>query len=147
MKSCTSIFLPLLFLLISFTAFGQTQKDLELKRSKTDRQIRKYNSLLKDVKGDKKRSETSFILLNKKLTARAAMIGYYNQEVALIEKEIVSLSEEKQRKEADMTILKKEYSDMLYYAYKNRSAFDKLSFIFSSDDFVQAYKRLKYIQD
>lgn len=58
------------------------------------------------------------------------MIGYYNQEVALIEKEIVSLSEEKQRKEADMTILKKEYSDMLYYAYKNRSAFDKLSFIF-----------------
>lgn len=139
--------LVLFFVLVSFVSIGQTQKELEAKRRKTDRQINSYNKLLKDIKGDKKRSETSFILLNKKLTARSALIGYYNQEVALIEKEIEDLAKEKQKKEADLTILKKEYADMLYYAYKNRSSFDKLSFIFSSDDFVQAYRRLKYIQD
>lgn len=147
MNYCTKILLLVALSISFFVSNAQTQRELEAKRSKTDRQIKKYNSLLKDIKGDKKRSETSFILLNKKLTARAALIGYYNQEVALMEKEILSLTEEKQKKEADLTILKKEYADMLYYAYKNRSAFDKLSFIFSSEDFVQAYKRLKYIQD
>jgi len=42
--------------------------------------------------------------------------------------------------------LKEEYAEMIYYAHKNRSSYDKLMFIFSSSDFNQAYKRLKYFQ-
>lgn len=131
----------------SLVAQSKEQKALESKRQRVDKKIKEYNSLLKETKGNKKRSELTLLLLNKKLTAREALINSYNQEVALLNKEIEKLSENKQQKEADLTILKKEYADMLYYAYKNRSSYDKLSFIFSSDDFAQAYKRLKYIQD
>ena len=35
---------------------------------------------------------------------------------------------------------------MIYYAYKNQSNYDKLMFVFSSQDFNQAFKRLKYFQ-
>ncbi len=35
---------------------------------------------------------------------------------------------------------------MIYYAYRNRRSYDRLVFIFSSDDFNQAYRRIKYFQ-
>jgi septal ring factor EnvC (AmiA/AmiB activator) len=35
---------------------------------------------------------------------------------------------------------------MIYYAYKNRSSFDRLMYIFAASDFNQAFKRLKYFQ-
>jgi septal ring factor EnvC (AmiA/AmiB activator) len=45
-----------------------------------------------------------------------------------------------------MTDLKKYYAQMLYFAYKNQSAYSRLTFIFSATDFNQAYKRMKYMQ-
>ena len=35
---------------------------------------------------------------------------------------------------------------MIFYAYRNRSSYDRLIFIFSSEDFNQAYRRLRYFQ-
>jgi septal ring factor EnvC (AmiA/AmiB activator) len=35
---------------------------------------------------------------------------------------------------------------MIYYAYKNKNIYDRLIFIFSSEDFNQAYQRMKYFE-
>jgi septal ring factor EnvC (AmiA/AmiB activator) len=35
---------------------------------------------------------------------------------------------------------------MIYYAYKNQDGYNRLVFIFASEDFEQAYMRLKYLQ-
>ena len=48
--------------------------------------------------------------------------------------------------ENDLKKLKDEYAKMVYYAYKNKGYYNRLMFIFSSKDFNQAYKRLKYMQ-
>jgi septal ring factor EnvC (AmiA/AmiB activator) len=48
--------------------------------------------------------------------------------------------------EIRMNELKRQYALMLYFAYKNQTAYSRLSFIFSARDFNQAYKRLKYLQ-
>jgi septal ring factor EnvC (AmiA/AmiB activator) len=48
--------------------------------------------------------------------------------------------------EDDLKRLKDEYAKMLYYTYKNQSQYDRLMFILSSEDFNQAYKRIKYFQ-
>ncbi|NCG29309.1 MAG: peptidoglycan DD-metalloendopeptidase family protein, partial [Bacteroidetes bacterium] len=41
---------------------------------------------------------------------------------------------------------KDEYSKMVVQAYKTRNGADKIMYIFASDDFSQAYRRLKYLQ-
>ena len=38
-----------------------------------------------------------------------------------------------------------EYSEMIYYSYKSRSSLDKLSYIFSSQNYNQMFRRLNYI--
>ena len=35
---------------------------------------------------------------------------------------------------------------MVYHAFQNRNQYDRLAFIFSSNSFHQAYKRIKYFQ-
>ena len=38
-----------------------------------------------------------------------------------------------------------EYSEMIYYSYKSRSSLEKLSYIFSSQNYNQMFRRLNYI--
>ena len=42
--------------------------------------------------------------------------------------------------------LRKEYAKMVEFAYKNRSHYDQLEFVFAAEDFNQAMRRLRYIQ-
>jgi septal ring factor EnvC (AmiA/AmiB activator) len=46
----------------------------------------------------------------------------------------------------NLTSLKDEYARLIYSTYRNRNAYSRLMFIFSSKNFNQAYKRLKYLQ-
>jgi murein hydrolase activator len=48
--------------------------------------------------------------------------------------------------EGQLSNLKKEYARMIVQAYKNRSAYDKMMYVFASEDFNQAYKRFKMTQ-
>ena len=48
--------------------------------------------------------------------------------------------------EKDLDQLKSEYARMIEFAYKNRSSYDRLMFILSSENFYQAFKRFKYYQ-
>ncbi len=42
--------------------------------------------------------------------------------------------------------MKKEYAGMIRFAQRNRNSYDKMMFIFAANDFNQAYKRIKYLQ-
>lgn len=48
--------------------------------------------------------------------------------------------------EKDIIQLKDEYARMITQAYKTRNNADKVMYIFASDDFDQAYRRMKYLQ-
>ena len=48
--------------------------------------------------------------------------------------------------EKDLIKVKKDYEKLILYAYWNRSKQSRLMFILSSENFNQAYKRMKYIQ-
>jgi septal ring factor EnvC (AmiA/AmiB activator) len=62
-----------------------------------------------------------------------------NREIADNKKEIVDL-------EQGLVSLKQEYSKIIYYAFKHRSSYDKMMFVFASKVVNQAFKWLKYIQ-
>jgi murein DD-endopeptidase MepM/ murein hydrolase activator NlpD len=48
--------------------------------------------------------------------------------------------------ESQVKQMKKEYGRMIYNAFRQRTSYDKLMYIFASADFHQAYKRLKMTQ-
>jgi murein hydrolase activator len=86
------------------------------------------------------------ITLNKRISIREELIGTMSEEINLLEKKAADQRQQLAQQENDLKSLKAEYARMIYFAYKNQSAYNRLMFLFSSKDFNQAYSRLKYLQ-
>lgn len=142
-----SLFLILIFLAVgSMQSLAQSKKELEAKKRKLQNEINYTNQLLKENEKTKKTSLNQLRQINKTISSREnlinamqAEINYYGDSISSQERDIDTL-------ELELSQLKKEYAEMIQNAYKNRSSYDKMMFIFSADNFNQAFKRLKYFQ-
>jgi len=147
LKNKYLVFLGVLGLFIfSITAHAQSKTDLEKKKARLLKEIRLTNKLLKETKKNKELSVGELLILNSKINARNRLIRTMNSEIQLIGNDISSYESNIVLAENEIVRLKSEYAKIIYYAYKHRNTYDKIMFIFASEDVNQAYKRLKYIQ-
>jgi septal ring factor EnvC (AmiA/AmiB activator) len=146
MRKFIDLLLISIFLLLGQISLGQNKKELEQKRKALQQDIQTTNQLLKETQRSQKKSLSQLNLIAKKINIREELVTNINQQISVLEKEIASNSVIVSSLEADLKALKDEYAKMVYYASKNRSYYDRLMFLFSSKDFNQAYKRLKYLQ-
>jgi septal ring factor EnvC (AmiA/AmiB activator) len=146
MRKFIDLLLIAFFLLPAHIVFGQNKKELEQKRKALQQDIQTTNQLLKETQRSQKKSLSQLNLIAKKINIREELVTNINQQISVLDKEIASNSVIVSSLEADLKALKDEYAKMVYYASKNRSYYDRLMFLFSSKDFNQAYKRLKYLQ-
>ena len=136
----------MVLLLFSFQNFAQKKADLEKKKNKLQNEIKYTEKLLEATKKDKTTSLNQLKKLNSKINFREDLIRTIQREIILAEKEIENKKENIIQLQQELIDIKEEYAKIIYYAYKNRNAYDQLMFIFSAKDFNQAYRRLKYIQ-
>jgi murein hydrolase activator len=138
----------LLLLLLSGTgAFAQKDRaKLEQDKKKVEEEIEYTNKLLEQTRQTKANSLNEVVILNKKISKREELIITINSEVQLVENQMAQAQDSISLLEKDLKALKDEYAKMIYYAYKNKNLYDRLIFIFASEDFNQAYQRLKYFQ-
>lgn len=122
------------------------KSSLESDKKKIEEEI-KYNSkLLEETKKSKETNLNQLVVIKKQISTREKLILNINSEIKAANEEIEQNNLALTELNNDLAKLKEEYAAMIYYAHKNRSSYDKLMFIFSSSDFNQAYKRLKYFQ-
>lgn len=144
MKSYVSILI--LLILFATQASSQTKRDLEKKKSQIQKEISMTNKLLDETKKNKKLSLNQLVTLNQKITMREELINTISTEInytdVLIKKTTVSILQ----LQKEIKQLKEEYAKMIYYASKNQSSYDRLMFVFASEDFNQAFRRMKYFQ-
>lgn len=140
------VFGVLALCLIASTSVAQTKKELEAKKKKLQKEINYTNKLLKETRKNKDLTLDQLLSLKSKINARSNLISAINTEMSLINKQIENSNIQIGELETSLEELKVEYAKIIYYAYKHRSTFDKMMFVFASTDFNQAYKRLKYIQ-
>ena len=121
-----------------------SKKELEEKKKKIQQEIDYNKALLKDVKGQKNSTMIQVAIINNKIKVREELINTIGNEINEINGQISQTNATIHAKEEELKKLKEDYSKMVYTAYKNRSSYDRLMFIFSAADFNQAYQRLKY---
>jgi septal ring factor EnvC (AmiA/AmiB activator) len=133
--------------LLPFLSLSQESKEkLQKTKKQLEEDIRYTSKLLEETHRTKQNSLNKVILLNKQIEKRQSLISAISGEVDQIQDQmelqrghISTLSEELKK-------MKNEYARMIYYAYKNLNAYNRLLFIFSAEDFNQAYRRLLYYQ-
>lgn len=130
----------------SIYAQTQSKKYLENKKKKLQKDIEYTNKLLDETKKNKRTSLGQLVMLNKKISVRQELISTINREIRLLTSQINQGKRSLAELEVELEKLKDEYAKMIIHAYKNQSAYHKLMFVFASDDFEQAYMRLKYFQ-
>ncbi|MFT4756238.1 MAG: septal ring factor EnvC (AmiA/AmiB activator), partial [Vicingaceae bacterium] len=139
-------FLLLLFSGVALNSSAQSKKSLQYKKNKLQKEIQYTNKLLKETEKTKVTSLNQLRQLNKKISTRQKLIQTIEEEIQLLSDSIEIQIFTVDSLETNLTELKTEYAKMIQKAYKNRSEYNKLMFLFSADNFNQAYKRLKYFQ-
>jgi len=136
----------LLALFTVSTLQAQNKKELEAKKESLKKDIDYKNQLLEETTKNKKSSLNQLVIINKKIKEREELIATIKNEITLMGKEIQENTSSINALEKDIELLKEEYAEMIRFAYKSKNNLNKLLFIFAAEDFNQAYKRIRYLQ-
>ena len=145
------LFFLCLFSLISFNQlFSQIssdqQKKLEAQRTKLMNEIKQINNLLFSNTKIRKNAIDEVEDIQVRLNVRSELIKVTNMQANLLIRRI-NINQrniDTQRKELDE--LKKEYAKMIQKSYASKSLQNRLMFLFSSENFLQAYRRIQYLK-
>lgn len=135
-----------ILLILASVANGQTKEELEKRRREIQQEIASLQKAQSDISKNKKLSLSELKLLENKLRSRYAVIENLNAEMKLIDNTIFSNNREIYRLQKQLDTLKQQYSKTIEYAYKNRSNYDMLNFIFTATSFNDAVKRATYLK-
>ena len=140
------IVLLLFFVVFTIQGFAQSSSELKRRRDKITAELDKLNDEYDRISRDKRTSLKQLSLLKAQIDLREEKIKTANSEIRLLDHQISDNSNNVRSLQSQLDQLKKEYAAMVLFAFRNQSSYNKLMFIFAANDFNQAYKRLKYMQ-
>jgi septal ring factor EnvC (AmiA/AmiB activator) len=127
-------------------AQSQNRSELERQRAEIQDEISAVKNSLDQTKKNRKASLGQLALLQRKLRLREAAINNINRQIDFIQNDIGRSRSEIAKLKKDLDTLKVQYQKSVVYAYKNRSNYDFLNFIFSASSFNDALKRVEYLK-
>ena len=145
--------LILVFFCVSKLIMAQTKEDLKKQKLKIEKEINYTTDLLNKTKSNKTKSLSYLKALEVQLRNKEGFLIALNIELSLLNKKIkknkdsiIKVEEEIKEEEGNLRKLKDEYAKMIYAAFKKKGNRNNIMFVFSADDFNQAYKRMLYLK-
>ncbi len=146
MKSIKSIIFFSIFISSALFSFAQSREELEKRRKEIQQEIQDLQRAQSEISKDKKAGLSQLKLIERKLRSRYAVIENLNDEMKMIDNTIFNDNREIYRLQRELDTLKKQYARTIEYAYKNRSSYDMMNFIFSATSFNDAVRRVSYLK-
>ena len=119
---------------------------MENERKQIQRELQQIEQAYNAVKGMSKENLSQLAALNRKIELQEKYINNIGKEVRLLDDDIYYSAIEIKRLKGQLDTLKSHYARTVVYAYKNRSNYDYLNFIFSANSFNDAVKRVAYLK-
>jgi len=142
------IYLLSVFAFITGFLFAQTEDKAQLEKERQDiqKEIKEIQDEFNKVKGKTKQMIGQYNLIDRKIKLQNRYISNISKELRLIDDDIYLSNIEIFRLSKLLDTLKAQYSRSVVYAYKNRSNYDFLNFVFSANTFNDAVKRVAYLK-
>jgi septal ring factor EnvC (AmiA/AmiB activator) len=125
---------------------AKNKEQLVNEKNKIEAEIELTNKLLSDTRSKKENTLSEYKLLNRKIDNRNLIIRKLNNEIALINNEIEQNQHTLNLFQEDLKKAKKEYSDLIYHAFKSSNHNLNFMYLLASEDINQFYLRLKYLE-
>ena len=124
----------------------QTKEEITKRQQELQKELADLNNTLAEIKKNKKQSLGQLALVQRKIRAREELVNNISKDLRRIDLNIDHNNLEIFRHKKELDTLKLQYAKSLVFAYKNRSNYDYLNFIFSSNTFNDALKRVTYLK-
>ena len=137
------------FLIISVATSQSTsarQKALEEQKKRLQQEIKQINTILFSNIRKEKSVISKVEDLDLKISVRSQIVKVNNQQANLLTRQINVNQRDITNLRSELKNLKKDYANMIIKSYKSKSSQNRLMFLFSSADFLQAYKRIQYMK-
>ncbi|MDO4728484.1 MAG: peptidoglycan DD-metalloendopeptidase family protein [Bacteroidota bacterium] len=138
----------ILFLIFSNFIFAQKnkQKQLEDEKIKIQKQIANFKELLKSEQNKEKPILEKLDEQRTKIRLTEKLIRTTREQEKLLSQEINDNEQKINELTKEIETLREDYANMIVKSYNMRSTQSRLMFILSSDNFLQAYKRIQYMK-
>jgi murein hydrolase activator len=141
------LFLFLFFSFFTGIAFAQDEKsDMERERQEIRKELADLQQTYDKIKGQKNVTLAQLNLIKRKMEVQERYLNNINREIRILNDNIYRGTLEINRLNRQLDTLKAEYARSVVYAYKNRTTYDFLNFIFSANNFNDAVKRIAYLK-
>jgi len=127
--------------------YAQDDKSqMERERQEIQQELADLQKNYNQIKGQRSATLGQLSVLKRKIQVQERYLNNINREIRYLNDDIYYSTLEiiKMRKQLDT--LKAQYFRSVVYAYKNRSNYDFLNFIFSASNFNDALKRIAYLK-
>lgn len=141
---CRIAYVFSIILLFSLHLQGQNLQELQKRREKTMEEINYTNRLLMQTDKDAKVTLNKLEVLNKQIDLRNRLLNDYDAQLRILQLSIDDNQFIVECLKEDLEKIRNVYAGLVQQAYRNRSNYNQLVFLLSSDNFNQAYKRLLY---
>lgn len=138
----------LFFFFLSLGAFAQLseQEKLEQRKEEINKEIAAFKALLK-VENTKEKSVLNQIAEQRaRIRLSEQLINTTSRQMRLLDDDIYLKQLEINKLNRELKILKEDYAKMIVKSYKSRNDQSRIMFVLSSQNFLQAYKRIQYMK-
>ena len=125
---------------------SKKQKELEAQRLRLKKEIKQINSILFNNIKTRKSALTKVQDLQVKLNVRLELIKVTNEQANLLTTRISINERNISTNRLELRNLKDEYANLIQKSYESKSLQNRLMFLFSSESFLHAYKRVQYLK-
>lgn len=140
----------LLILLMGFWMSSHAQQpsrdDLQKKEQDLRKELAELNNMLVQTQHNKKLSLNQLAIIKKKINQREDLVNTINKQVRQLDETIFNNERDIYRLGKELDTLKIKYAKSIVFAYKNRSSYEYLNFLFSAGNFNDAIKRITYLK-
>lgn len=138
--------LLVVLLLGGLVASAQNREDLQKQKQSIEKELVELNQLYRETQKNTKTSVKQLAIIKRKINARESLINGINREVKQLDETIYLNELDIYRLRKELDTLKVKYAKSIVFAYKNRSSYAYLNFLFSAGSFNDAMKRVTYLK-
>ncbi len=122
------------------------KSQMEKERQEIQQELADLQKSYNQIKGQRHVTLGQLNVLKRKIEVQERYLNNINREIRFLNDDIYKSTLEINKMQRQLDTLRAQYARSVVYAYKNRSTYDFLNFIFSASNFNDALKRVAYLK-
>ncbi|NDA62176.1 MAG: hypothetical protein EBX50_09040, partial [Chitinophagia bacterium] len=141
------IFLFFLTCCLQVAVFAQnSHEELQKREQDLQKELAELNRLYNETQNNKKLSLKQLAIIKSKINRREELVNSINRQIRQLDETIYLKERDIYRLRRELDTLKQKYAKSIVFAYKHRSSYEYLNFLFSAVSFNDAVKRVNYLR-